>query len=191
MDIVRLKKGEDVNDLAARISKSKTKADIKRTARALKRANPSLSGRAVKAKRDMVVMVPGDVKVDLEPVGRDAPKVGAGLIAKARERVGDASRLFPEIAAREEERAAKALKNLKGAEVKRAIAEQPELKRRLPEITERAKERLEQVRAQTELQKRALGDLETDLQALAKLVAAQPGLGRAMKEAGLSEGEDE
>jgi hypothetical protein len=191
VDIVRLKKGEDVNDLAARISTSKTQADIKRTARALKRANPSLAGRAVKAKRDMVVMVPDDVKVDLGPIGHDAPKVGTNLIAKARERVGDASRLFPEIAEREEEQAAKVLENLKGAEVKRASAEHPELKRRLPEITERAKERLEQVRAQTKLQKRALGDLEKDMQALAKLVAAQPGLGRAMKELGLSEGEDE
>jgi hypothetical protein len=118
------------------------------------------------------------------------PKVGVDLITKARERVGDASRLFPEIAKREEEQAAKALEHLKGAEVKRALAEEPELRRRLPEITERAKERLEEVRTQTKLQKLALGELEKDMQALAELVAAQPGLGRAMKELGLSKGED-
>ncbi|MEJ2541432.1 MAG: hypothetical protein P8188_15930 [Gemmatimonadota bacterium] len=185
MRFVTLKAGEDVNGLAERLSKAKSKAAVRRTAAALKKANPSLAGRVKKASRDEIVMVPEGLDVVLPRRRATDQSIAQDLVSRSRARMGDIAVELPKQAKRAEEEAEGALSRLDSAELKRAARENPELKARLPELRAAAKERLERAQQATKLQAEALAAMEEDVQELAKLVAGQPGLSALLGELGL------
>ncbi len=171
MELIKLKKGETLTDLATRISPTTSGEALDRNVKLLVSANPTLARRRTRAvTADVIVTVPDGLEGRAAAGESDRKTFASSLLDQARGKLALATEVVPKQLQRKEEAAAAAVKKLKSSQVRRLAKERPEMAERLPGMVTNAQARLASVKRVREFQAEAFEGIDEGLAELAKVV---------------------
>jgi hypothetical protein len=165
MRIATLQADEDLAQLTRRVFRSRTKGGLADAEKAILKANPQL--------KDSDRLTPGTIVVIPDVPGAaptaEATSIGgiaANLLSGAQQQIKDLRESVLPGLNRQEQAAKNTLEQLRLRELQELAKGNPELAKRLPEITRNAEENLKRLAVLTKTQQTAFDELDKDLQGL-------------------------